>query len=166
MIKESLVVELKDLITVCFQAQNIELIDLVCRYEGNKLILAVFADKPQGNGLASPGQSHRPAGGITLGDCALLNRQLGDLLEEKNIIDGDYILEVSSPGLDRNLRSQKDFLRCINKEVVFFLSELINGKCQWQGLVNKTSETSVFIDISGKLLEIPLNRINKAKLVI
>ncbi len=180
LVKEQIIREVKDLITAYFESQGVELIDLILRYEGNKLILTILADKPagdglatdkpQGNGLASFGQSHsqshRPEGGITLGECALLNRQLGAILEEKNIIDCDYILEVSSPGLDRNLKTQKDFLRCLNKEVMFFLSDLINGKCQWQGLINRVEENSVFINALGQVLEIPLIKINKAKLVI
>jgi ribosome maturation factor RimP len=166
LIKEELIQELKELFTTCSAKENIELIDLISRYEGDKLVLTILADKPQGNGLASFGQSHRPQGGITLGECALLNRQLSNLLEEKNIIEGDYVLEVSSPGLDRNLKAQKDFLRCLNKEVVFFLNDLVEGKCQWQGKVNKTTEDSVFIEEAGKTLEIPLVKINKARLVI
>jgi len=180
MIRESLAKELKDLIGSYFSDQQVELIDLSFRYEGNKLILTILADKPQGNslatdsqshrpagrGLVTDSQSHRPAGGITLGECALLNKQLGLIFEEKNLIDCDYILEVSSPGLDRDLKTQKDFLRCLNKEAVFFLNDLINGKCQWQGLINKVDENSVFISVLGQVLEIPLNKINKAKLVI
>jgi len=180
MIKESLAEELKNLIGNYFSNQQVELIDLSFRYEGSKLILTVLVDRPAGSGLASGSQSyrpagsglasgsqsHKPAGGITLGECALLNRQLGAIFEEKNIIDGEYVLEVSSPGLDRDLKTQKDFLRCLNKEAVFFLNDLINGKCQWQGLVDRVDETSVFIQSSKETLEIPLIKINKAKLVI
>jgi len=152
LVKEQIIREVKDLITAYFESQGVELIDLILRYEGSKLILTILADKMEG--------------GITLGDCALLNRQLGAILEEKDIIDRDYILEVSSPGLDRDLKTQKDFLRSLNKEAVFFLNDLINGKCQWQGLVNRVDEISVFIQSSNEALEIPLNKINKAKLVI
>lgn len=152
MIKDQILQELKDLISAYFESQGVELIDLILRYKGKNLILKILVDSPQG--------------GITLGECALLNRQLGLIFEEQNIIDRDYILEVSSPGLDRDLKTQKDFLRCLNKEVVFFLNDLINGKCQWQGLVGRVDETSVFIQSSKEALEIPLIKINKAKLVI
>jgi ribosome maturation factor RimP len=164
--KAALIKDLKELISLRLGQENLELVDLFFNQEGRKLILRILVDKPAGNGLASTSQSHKPEGGITLGQCALLNRQLGVLLEEKNIIAGDYILEVSSPGLDRRLSTQKDFLRCLNKEVVFFLNDLVNGKCQWQGLVSKVDERSVFIQNSGQILEIPLVKINKAQLVI
>ena len=89
MIKEAWLEELKGLFLNCLNAAGLELIDLISRPEGKRLFLTVLADKPQG--------------GITLQECALLCRQLKNLLEEKNIIDGDYVLEVSSPGLDRLL---------------------------------------------------------------
>ncbi|MDP2927789.1 MAG: ribosome maturation factor RimP [Candidatus Omnitrophota bacterium] len=152
MVKEVLIKELNELFSLCSGKENIELIDLICRYEGNNLILRVLVDKPEG--------------GITLGECALLNRQLGDLLEEKNIIEGDYVLEVSSPGLDRPLKRQKDFLRSLNKEAVFFLNDLVNGKCQWQGVISKVDQATVSIQAPGEILEIPLIKINKAQLVI
>lgn len=152
MIKAELINELKELFSFSAGKENIELIDLVCRYESNRLILRVLVDRPQG--------------GITLGECALFNRQLSDLLEEKNIIDGDYVLEVCSPGLNRNLKTQKDFLRCINKEAVFFLNDVVSQKLQWQGIINKVNEDSVVIQNAGQILEIPLIKINKAQLVI
>ncbi len=166
MIKEELNKELNELIGSCLSRQNLELVDFIYRYEGNNLVLMVLADRPEGD--------------ITLGECALLNRQLGQLLEEKNIIAGNYVLEVSSPGLDRCLKTQKDFSRCVNKEAVFFLNDLAGGKCQWQGVITKVDETSVFIDRpeghglasfsqsqnSRQVLEIPLIKINKARLVV
>jgi len=180
LIKEELIKELDELIASYLSRQNLELIELICRYEGNNLVLRILADRPEGHGLASSGQSHRQEGGITLGECALANRQLSELLEEKNIIEGNYVLEVSSPGLDRCLKRQKDFLRCLNKEAVFFLNDLVGGKCQWQGVISKVDDQSVFIGRpqghglasdsqshnAEQLLEIPLIKINKARLVI
>lgn len=144
--------ELNELIASCLSRQNLESVDLICRYEGGNLVIRILVDIP--------------GGGITLGECALLNRQLSGLLEEKNIIAGNYVLEVSSPGLDRCLKTQKDFSRCLNKEAVFFLNDLVGGKCQWQGIISKVDEASLFIGHAGQVLEIPLIKINKARLVV
>ena len=149
---EVLMNELNTLISGFLESKNLELIDLIYRPDGKRMVLTVLADKPQG--------------GITLQECALFCRQLKNLLEEKNIIEGDYVLEVSSPGLDRCLTGKKDFLRSLNKQAVFYLSELINGKCEWRGLIAKVEAESVFIDNSGSILEIPLTKINKAQLII
>ena len=131
---------------------NFELVEFTHRYEGSDLILRLLVDKPEGL--------------ISMGECAQLNRRIGQLLDEKDIIASRYILEVFSPGLDRPLKTREDFMRCLNKQAVFFLNDLVNDKCQWQGLINKVGEHSVFIHQSGQVLEIPLTKINKAKLVI
>lgn len=152
MIKETQFNEIKNLISGFFTGRNIDLIDIFFRYEGKNLILNILADRPEG--------------GITLGDCAALNKGLRDLLAESQIIPADYALEVSSPGLDRPLKSKKDFLRYLGRLAVFFLNDLIEGKCQWEGVIKEAGEASVFIEVAGKVLEIPFNKINKAKLVV
>lgn len=148
---EVLINKLKDLISRCLNGASIELVDLTHSYIGRNLILRVLVGKPEG---------------VTVGECALLNRKIGALLEEENIIESDYTLEVSSPGLDRPLKTQKDFSRCLNKEAVFFLNDLIDGKCQWQGKINKVNQDRVFVQLLENILEIPLAKINKAQLVI
>lgn len=152
MSQEVLIKELKVLILAGLESKNLEFIDLIYRTEGKRLILTVLADRPEG--------------GITLQECALLCRQLKNLLEEKDIITQDYVLEVSSPGLDRPLNSKQDFLRSLNKEVVFFLNDLVNGKLQWQGIICKVDADTVFIQGAMGILEIPLIKVNKAQLVI
>ena len=134
------------------QKNNFDLVELTHRYEGRDLVLRLLVDKPQG--------------GITMDECAGLNRLLGELLDEKDIIPARYVLEVSSPGLDRPLASRKDFTRCLNKQAVFFLNEQVSGKLELRGRISSAGDTSVFIDISGEILEIPLTKINKAKLIL
>jgi ribosome maturation factor RimP len=134
-----------------FAAQGFILVDIVVRQGAQELSLNLFADRPQG--------------GINLEECALLNRLMRQGLDEKKILNGQYALEVSSPGLDRPLKTKADFIRCLNKQAVFFLNDLINGKLQWQGLIKNVGEAVVFIEREGEVLEIPLIKINKAKLV-
>jgi ribosome maturation factor RimP len=144
--------ELRVIIDEYLRNQSLELIDLICRYEGNRLTLRILADRPQG--------------GITLDDCAYINREIGRILDEKNIVQEHYILEVSSPGLDRPLATKNDFLRVLEKKVKFFLTEKINGKMEWDGKVVGATDTSVYIDVSGQQMEIPLSKITKAKQLI
>jgi len=134
-----------------FAAQGFILVDIVVRQGAQELSLNLFADRPQG--------------GINLEECALLNRLMRQELDEKKILNGQYALEVSSPGLDRPLQTKADFIRCLNKQAVFFLNDLINGKLQWQGIIKKVGEAAVFIEQEREDLEIPLIKINKAKLV-
>jgi ribosome maturation factor RimP len=85
------------------QAELVEL-DLV-RASG-QIIVRLLVDKP---------------GRINLDECALINRRLGDIIEEQNIISDRYVLEVSSPGIDRPLKAKSDFARNSGKPVKLFL---------------------------------------------
>lgn len=150
--RQAVVTELKNIIADYLKIQGLDLIDLIYRYEGRDLILRILADKPQG--------------GITLEECARLNKQIGNILDEKDILQTRYILEVSSPGLDRGLKTENDFNRCINRRARFFLNEAIGGKMEYEGIINKVEDDAVCVDSCGKIIEIPLSKIIKAKQVI
>ncbi|PIP19754.1 MAG: ribosome maturation factor RimP [Candidatus Omnitrophica bacterium CG08_land_8_20_14_0_20_41_16] len=150
--REVLISQLNILLEDYLKSLNLILVDIIYRYEGRDLVLRILTDKL--------------TGGITLDECAILNRDIGGLLDEKDIIQGRYILEISSPGLDRPLKTKNDFLRCLNKSARFFLNELINGKLEWEGLINKVGEDSVFISVEDNLIEVPFLKINKARLII
>ncbi|MFH0738504.1 MAG: ribosome maturation factor RimP [Candidatus Omnitrophota bacterium] len=141
--------ELSRIISGYLASRGLQLVELIYRREGRYQMLRVLADRPEG--------------GISLGECAQLNRELGGLLDEKGILQEGYILEVSSPGLDRPLRSRDDFLRCKNKKAKFFLKEMIEAKFEWDGLITEVDEGNVYINTEDKQLIIPLDKINKAK---
>ena len=147
-----LIERIKAIIDPVLVRANIELVDLGFLQTSGQIIIKLLVDKI--------------SGGINLDECARLSREVRWALDQENIIVSGYALEVSSPGLDRVLKSKKDFMRCLHKQVVFFLNDLVNGKCQWQGLIFKVDEAVVFIQAQGEVLEIPLIKINKAQLVI
>jgi len=147
--KEAMIAELRVAIEEYLKDQGLELFDIIHRYEGRDLVLRVLTDRAQG--------------GITLDDCAYLNAGIGGMLDEKNILQQGYILEVSSPGLDRPLKTKNDFLRSLNKKVKFFLNDKINGKLELDGDITGVTDTSVYVDISGERVEIPLSKIIKGK---
>jgi ribosome maturation factor RimP len=148
--------ELSDKLKTIFEdylkPRNLELVDLNFRYEGRNMVLRVLADRPEG--------------GITLGECSNLNRELGFLLDENNIIESSYLLEVSSPGIDRPLKTKSDFNRAMNKKAKFFLNDLVEGKLEWDGIITGVNNEAVFINSGIFALEIPLTKIVKAKLLI
>ena len=74
-----------------------ELVDLKVTKMGAKLLLQFFID--------------RQTGGVTLDDCAVMSDKLGSYIDMNNVLEGGYILEISSPGVDRVLRKEKDFLK-------------------------------------------------------
>lgn len=147
--REVLINDFKAFLEGFLRERNLDFVELIYRYEGRDLFLRVLVDKFNG--------------GITLDECAGLNRELGAILDEKNILENRFILEVSSPGLDRDLKTENDFKRSINKRVRFFLNDYIKAKLEWEGVVHKVDGGVVAVDTGNGLIEVPLVKINKAK---
>ncbi len=144
--------ELERLIGDYLKNQGFDLVDLIYRYEGRGLFLKILADRQQG--------------GINLDDCAFLNSNVGRILEEKGILGEGCVLEVSSPGLDRPLKTKNDFSRCVNKRVRVFLHECVNDKQEWVGQILRVEDNTVCIRVLEEELQIPLSKIINAKQVI
>jgi ribosome maturation factor RimP len=85
-------------------------------------------------------------GGIELDDCQELSGRLGDILDEKDVIKGAYMLEVSSPGLDRELKKEKDFRREQGKKVDVSLYAAVDGNKVLVGVLNGYDGDNVTID--------------------
>ncbi len=150
--RQALAGELKIVIGDYLREKGIDLIDLTYRYEGRGLVLRILVDKPER--------------GISLDECACLNNQLSIILDENDILKERYILEVSSPGLDRPLKTKSDFLRCINRNVRFFLREPISDRLELEGIISDVRDDSVYIDIGKGVVEITLSKIAKAKQIL
>jgi len=114
---------------------NIELIDVEYVKELGHFYLRAYIDKE---------------GGINILDCEVVSRALDEKMEENDPVSDAYILEVSSPGLDRPLKKDKDYQRTIGKDVEFKLYKTYNGQKEFVGtLVSYTSDT-VTVAIDGK----------------
>lgn len=150
--RDAIIIELNNLLGNYLKEQGLDLIELIYHYEGKDLALRILVDKPEG--------------GISLGECARLNNELSNILDEKDILQNRYILEVFSPGLDRPLKTKGDFLRCINKDARFFLSVAIDGKRELAGIITKVEDDSVYIEIEDRVLTLPLSKIKYAKQIL
>ena len=134
--------------------ENVELVDLLVNRGRRRLILRFLVDKP---------------GGITLDECARLNKEIGRLIEQEEIIQQSYVLEVSSPGLDRPLVSTKDFQRCLGQLARIVLHQPINGENVWTGFIDAVDENDVVIRTSSQdpeKLSIARKNIARARLEI
>ncbi len=131
-------------------SEGMELVDLEYRREGRRWVLRLFIDKD---------------GGITLDDCASISRQLGDLLDVKDVIPHAYVLEVSSPGLNRRLRKKEDFSRFAGRKVELRLVSAIDSRKKIVGnLVGIEREEVIVVAPEGRF-SIALKDIAKANLV-
>lgn len=144
--------ELKKIILPLLEEEGAEIVELNFIRMRGKSLLKLLVD--------------RKCGGISLGDCSRLNQKIGEALDAADTIKESYVLEVSSPGLDRPLKTKNDFLRCINKKVKFFLCQPVNGKIEINARVDRAEDEAVVVDIEGKTQEIPLSNIIKAKQII
>jgi len=96
-----------------------ELVDLKVLKHGSKLLLQFFID--------------RIDGGVTLEDCASMSDKLGSYIDMNNVLEGGYILEISSPGMDRVLRKEKDFLKFKGSRVKIKLKRPVNNARVYYG---------------------------------
>src|SRR5262249_50073614 len=101
-------------------------------------------------------------GGISLDDCRKLSLEIGQMLEAEDLIPTSYVLEVSSPGLDRPLRTARDFQRQRQRMVTVFLQSPLMGKTQYTGRVAAVTEAHLVLHVSPDTpLTIPLPQVER-----
>lgn len=123
------------------QKNNFELVDVEYVKEGGNWFLRAYIDKE---------------GGITVDDCEAVSRELSDLLDKHDFIPDAYIMEVSSPGLGRQLKKEKDFARSIDKEVEVKLFKAINKQKELVGILVSYDAENITIKLEDEsTLDIP-----------
>lgn len=124
------------------EENNFELVDVEYVKEAGSWYLRAYIDKE---------------GGITVDDCEIISRRLGDWLDEKDLIADSYILEVSSPGLGRPLKKEKDFNRNMGKDVDIKLYKPLNKQKDYSGTLKAYDKETVTI-IQEDGTDLVLNR--------
>ena len=131
------------------QDEDLELVHVEYIPGDIEAMVRVYIDKP---------------GGITMDDCVLVSRQLGDLIDIQLTRMGRYRLEVSSPGPKRPLNQKKDFHRFAGEIIKIETYEAIEGQKKFTGVLEKINDDSVIIAVDGKKVEIADLMISKAML--
>ena len=108
-----------------------ELVDVEYVKEGSNWYLRAYIDKP---------------GGIGVNDCEAVSRRLSDILDEKDYIEDSYIFEVSSPGLGRPLKKERDYVRSMGKELEIRTYRSIDRKKEFYGILKAYDDSSVTIE--------------------
>lgn len=122
----------EQLVQPIIDENHFELVDVEYVKEGANWYLRIYADKE---------------GGINIDDCVLVSRALEARLDEENFIEDAYILEVSSPGLGRPLKKEKDLKRSIGKDVEIKLYRPIEKQKEWEGTLLSFTNDSVTIEV-------------------
>lgn len=121
----------EELITPIVEANGFELVDVEYVKEGGTWYLRAYIDKE---------------GGITVDDCEVISRVLSDWLDKEDFIEDSYILEVSSPGLGRPLKKDKDFERSLGEQVEIRLYKARNKQKEFEGALKSYDKDTVTIE--------------------
>ncbi len=128
-----------------------EIVDVEYVKEGPFKYLRVYVDKPDG---------------ITVDDCTDISRMLNKKLDEMDLIPEQYFLEVSSPGVERPFKTEKDFLKNLNEVVEVKFYKPIDGKKSMIGVLIEKHENDIVIDSENQNVTIELKDISKINRVI
>jgi ribosome maturation factor RimP len=141
---------LRAMLEPAVQALGFELVDVEHAGSGRQAVLRVYIDSPDG---------------ITVDDCARVSHQVSAILDVEDPIPGQYMLEVSSPGLDRPLIKPEDFQRFAGEIVKIRTSQPVLGRRNFTGrLVGMQGET-VILEMDKESFDLPFGDIEKARLV-
>lgn len=130
-------------------AEGMELVDIEYRREQMGWVLRLFIDKEQG---------------ITLDDCTNINRELGNLLDVKDPVPHSYHLEISSPGLNRPLKKEKDFLQFKGKKVRIKTAHPIGNRKNFVGILSDYKAGTIYVSTDQGSFVIPYEEVVKANL--
>lgn len=130
----------------------LELFDLVVRPQGKKLHVTVVLDKK--------------GGPVTLDECTAVSRELEKKLDELDLIGPAYLLEVSSPGMDRPLRSLEDCIRFEGRLAQFVFDPPVEGISSFQGRLGTVKDGQVEVTEGSRTLRAPFGAVKRAHLVV
>lgn len=149
---DELTEQIQALIIPFIEELSVELIELNVKQRNKTVVVNIIAD--------------RSNGGITIDECIYINKKVDQAIEERQWFGEDYVVEVSSPGLDRTLKTSRDFSRALGRTVRVHLLEPVEEKVEHHGEIVEVKESQILIKKNKKTISIPLEYISKAVQVI
>jgi len=138
---------------------GLEIFDVQFRREAGGMVLRVQIDRP--GPAATAGDS------VSVEDCAHVSRDLSALLDVEDVVPTAYILEVSSPGLDRPLRQAEDYRRFAGRRAKIVMREKVDGQAFFKGQLAGVEDGHVLVDTDdGRRHRVPIGAITRAKLEV
>jgi len=137
--------QIEEVVTPVLRDHGLQLVDLEWRALRPRSVLRLFVDKP---------------GGVGIGDCERASREIGDVLDAAALIEGTYDLEVSSPGLDRQLRKDREFRWAVGRRVRCWLA----GGKEVHGRLAAVEPDRLVLERDGGRVELPRGALTKARL--
>ena len=118
---------------------NYSVVDVEYKKEGGERILRIYIDKD---------------GGVDLEDCEKFSRAFDEIIDAADPIEEAYSMEVSSPGLDRQLKKEREFRHYLGRRVEVKLYKPLNGNKEFDGILKKYENKLCYIEKDGELLEV------------
>ncbi|MCD6223707.1 MAG: ribosome maturation factor RimP [Deltaproteobacteria bacterium] len=139
---------IREIIKPLVEAKRISIYDVLFLKKGKSGVLRIYIDKP---------------GGVTVDDCAKVSREINMVLNIEDFIDEPYTLEVSSPGINRLLRTEKHFIHSIGDNIKVHTKEPIGGQRNFSGCLEDVDEGDIIIRSKDEAVyRIPLTAIERA----
>ena len=142
--------ELMQLLEPAVERLGYELSDLEVKLGGRDGVVRLFIDKAEGVGLE---------------DCEAVSRQVSALLDVEDPLPGHYVLEVSSPGLDRRLTKVEHFQRFMGEDIRVKLRFPIEGRRNFRGALRAADEENIEVEVDGESHRLPMSTIESARLI-
>ena len=120
--------------------QGVYIVDVTYKKENGEYFLCYYIDRE---------------GGVGIDECETFSRAVEEVLDRENFIDDAYTLEVSSPGADRKLTKEREFLYYIGREVDVKLYKAVNGAKEFSGVLKDYKDSTAFVENGGEIMEIP-----------
>ncbi len=149
---ELIIDKVRDFLQNLLPAMALELFDIQYRREGHGWVLRIFIESETG---------------VTLEDCSNVSRELGHYLDVEDLIDNAYHLEVSSPGLERPLRSFEEFCRFCGRKARVKMHDAVDGDKVFEGIIEETAGGLITLRLDdGRSIQFSFEMVNKARLAI
>jgi len=133
------------------EAHGLMLVDLEVRGNGRRAAVRLYVDKP---------------GGVTISDCQQLSHEVGDLIDVSNLVRNSYDLEVSSPGLDRELRRDRELQWATGRLVRVWTREPVDGHRELSGRLVLVAQEALALDTADGPRSVPRSLVTKARLEV
>lgn len=146
---EETLLKIEKVVIPAIEKREVDLVDLEYIQEGGYLYVRIFIEKPEGD--------------ITLEDCGSLSNEIDEAIDA--LIPHKFFLEVSSPGVERPLKKESDFVRFNGEKIKVSLKHKLNDNKNFEGIIEDFKDKTLFLNIKGEILEIPFKEIKKANIV-
>lgn len=141
--------EIEKILSEYFDSNNLDLVELKLFFQSGRINIRFLVDYKNA--------------GITLDKCAQANQDIAQVLEGSNLIDASYVIDVSSPGLDRPLKNQGDFHRAMGQDLDVYFSHQLNDKLQLSGKLVGVNSEGIILESDNEKVNIKYEDISKAK---